>query len=254
MELKERMELYQKQTVVHLDERNITETARKSRDAFYEIEQERMLTYLEFLWVQLKLVRKRWWLLQLLFLLAAGLLLTTVEEDYLIHRTMGIAGVLFVVFAIPELWKNRSCCSMEIEASAYYSLRQIYAARILLFGLADFCFLTVFCTVLLTNLHVTVLVLTAQFLFPMVVTACICFGMLCTNFDVSESLSVAACFLWCVLWWLITINEEVYSVILLPVWLGLLGLAFLFLIFVVYKTLHNCSQCWEVRFDGIEHH
>ncbi len=253
MELKERMEWYRTQTKQLPEEIDILETVQKSKDIFYQREQERMLTYLEFLWVQFMLVKKRWWFMQLLILVGAGMLLFTMQEEWLAQRTMGIAGVLFIVFAIPELWKNRENCSMEIEASAYYSLRQIYAARMLLFGMADFCLLTIFSAVLLGTLHMAVVSLLLQFIFPMVVTACICFGMLCSKFEVSESTSIVLCFLWCVVWWMITINEQVYTVIVLPVWMILLCLASAFLAFVVYRTLQNCSQYLEVTFDGIEY-
>lgn len=254
MEIKDRIADYKKQTEQLPTEMDILETVRKSKEIFYEKEQERLLTYGEFLRIQFQLIRKRWWLLQMFFLAAAGYVMSSIQEEYFIHRTMGIAGVLFVVLAIPELWKNRSCCSMEIEACTYYSLRQIYAARIFLFGLADLCLLTVFCTVLLGGFQIAAYVLVSQFLFPMVVAACICFGMLCSRHDISESVSMVFCFMWCALWWLVTINERIYSVILLPVWLVLLGLASLFLAAAVYKTLQDCSQNWEVRFDGIRYH
>ena len=48
-----------------------------------------------------------------------------------------MAETLFAILIIPELWKNRANCCMEVEGSTYYALRQIYSARILLFGLAD---------------------------------------------------------------------------------------------------------------------
>ena len=91
---------------------------------------------------------------------------------------MGVAGALFVILLIPELWKNRNCNSMEIEAAAYYSLRQIYAARLLLFGMTDVFLLTVFCLVSSFSLQIAMAELLTQFLFPMVVAACICFGIL----------------------------------------------------------------------------
>ena len=50
---------------------------------------------------------------------------------------MGVVATLFVILIIPELWKNRSCECMEIEATSYYSLKQVYATRMLLFGVTD---------------------------------------------------------------------------------------------------------------------
>lgn len=211
-----------------------------------------MLTYWEFLWTQVRVVQKRWWLLQMFLLIVVGITLPTIQEEFYVRRSMGIAGVLFVVLIIPELWKNRTCHCMEIEASSYYSLRQIYATRILLFGMVDVFLLTVFCGLLHGNLHFTFLELLVQFLFPMVVTACICFGMLCNKHSFSEFTSITLCIMWSAVWWLITINESIYTAILFPIWLVLFGIAILFLAVVVYKTLHDCNKCWEVNLGGIE--
>lgn len=73
-----------------------------------------------------------WWLLQ-----SAG-------TAYEVQRAMGTLAPLFVVLVLPELWKNRSSGALEIECTAYYSLRQIYAARMVLFGLVDLALLTLF--------------------------------------------------------------------------------------------------------------
>ena len=75
---------------------------------------------------------------------------------------------------------------MEIENTSYYSLRQIYSTRIFLFGLVDVILLTAFCIFLHGSLHITLLSLLSQFVFPAVVTACICFGLLCNKKNVNE--------------------------------------------------------------------
>mgnify|MGYP006990195710 CR=1 FL=1 len=49
------------------------------------------------------------------------------------QRILGVVASLFIILIIPELWKNQTYQSMEIEATSYYSLRQIYAARMSLF-------------------------------------------------------------------------------------------------------------------------
>lgn len=38
----------------------------------------------------------------------------------------------------------------------------------------------------------------------------------------------------------------------MPVWIGLLGFALAFLIFVIYRTLNSCNNYWEVNVNGIE--
>ena len=171
-------------------EEKVIETINKSKEAFCAKEQERVMEYREFLWEQAGFIQKRWWLLQVLLLYLAGLIIPYMEEDLYIQRSMGIAGVLFVVMVIPELWKNQLYGCTEIELSSYYSLRQIYSARILLFGLTDIIMLTVFCIVLHGKMYFTISGIMSQFLFPMAVTACICFGILCNKYTINGAVPV----------------------------------------------------------------
>lgn len=53
------------------------------------------------------------------------------------------------------------------------------------------------------------------------------------------------------MWWLVTVNEEIYAVIVQPVWICLFIGCSLFLIIAIYKTIHNCNKCMEVDFSGI---
>ena len=247
MNLEKIMEQYRQETEITPDEKSIQDTVHKAKQAFFQKEQERGLTYWEFLLKQLQVIRKRWWLLQILLLAAAEVFFFVTQEEYYIRRGLGVVGVLFIVLVIPELWKNRTYCCMEIEASSFYSLRQIYSARIFLFGVADVFLLTIFCGSLQKNLYFTMMELLIQFLFPTAVTACICFGTLCSRHLISEVTSVALCLLWSAAWWMITETEEIYAVVVVPVWLCLFGGVFLFLIAMVYKTLHYYNRCWEVQ-------
>lgn len=243
MNLDNKMKNYKKQTEAKSREDKILDTIRKSKETFYEKEQARMLTYWEFLWTQVRMIQKKWWLLQTLLLICVGFTIPGMEDDFFVQRSMGVAGVLFVVLVIPELWKNRTNHCMEIEAASFYSLRQIYAARILLFGIVDIFLLTVFCGLLHGKMQFTFLDLLMQFLFPMAVTACICFGLLCNKYAVNEMVSIALCLLWSVVWWMITWSEEIYTALVTPVWISLFGMAVLFLAVAIYKTLRNCSGC-----------
>lgn len=249
MNLEEKMRTYRNQMQIKASEESIRDTICKSKEAFYAKERHRLLTYREFLWAQFRLIRKRWWLLQMLLLIGVGLTLPSIRESFLLQRSMGIAGALFVILIIPELWKNKSWGCMEIEASSYYSLRQIYAARILIFGIMDIFLLTMFCTMLLRYSQIGPADFIAQFLLPMTVTACICFGLLCSRHSVSEHVSVVLCAVWSALWWLITVNEHIYNKITLPVWGMLLGISILVLAVAICRTLKNCSQSWELRFN-----
>lgn len=182
--MKKNFRRFKTDPAVHPNEEKIKDTVNKSMEIFYLKEQEKLLTYREFLWMQFRITQKRWWLFQTLLLTGIGIILSLNQEEFYIQRGLGITSVLFVILIIPELWKNKSNQCMEIESASYYSLRQIYSARIFLFGLVDVLLLTVFCLFLHGRLHITLLSLLSQFLFPAVTTACICFGMLCSKRNV----------------------------------------------------------------------
>ena len=119
MELEEIMKKYSQDIKIKTDEEEILNTIYKCKEVFYQKEQEKMLSYLEFLYTQFKTINKRWWLLQFFLLTAAEIVFNISNEEYYIRRGLGITGVLFVVLVIPELWKNRTCRCMEIEASSF---------------------------------------------------------------------------------------------------------------------------------------
>ncbi|MCI8293427.1 MAG: hypothetical protein HFH53_07835 [Hespellia sp.] len=250
MNLEEKLVIYRKRMQRKPQEEKIQETIRKSKEIFWESEQEKMLSYHEFLWIQFRLVRKRWWFLQLFLLVLTGATLISVYEDGYIQRSMGVMAVVFVILMIPELWKSRSCRCMEIEGAAYYSLRQIYAARMVLFGIVDILLLTAFCGTMTIGLRIAFTRLLVQFLLPMLVTACICFGTLCSKYIVNETIAVILCVFWCTVWLVITSNQEIYRVITLPVWLICIGISLLFLCLTVWRALYTCETQVIVKHTG----
>lgn len=251
MDLKEQLMEYKKAAQIGPREEALRETVRKASEAFLASEQERMLSYHEFLWSQFRLIQKRWWVLQFLLLLLLGTALISAYEDSYIQRSMGVMASLFVILMIPELWKNRSCRCMEIEGAAYYSLRQIYAARMVLFGIADAFLLTLFCGTMTLGARIEFTTLLVQFLLPMLVTACICFGTLCSKYILNKAAAVILCVLWCAVWLAVTGNETLYAVLTLPVWLICIGLSTGFLYFAVCRTLQQCDNHWEAGSNEI---
>ncbi|SFR62538.1 hypothetical protein [Anaeromicropila populeti] len=251
MSLEEPLMNYRKTVQAETAEEKIQETIRRSKEVFYAVEQEHMLSYHEFLWAQLKLIQKRWWIFQFVLLFILRIMLLSAYEDNYIQRGMGVMASLFVILIIPEFWKNRSCRCMEIEESAYYSLRQIYAARMALFGIVDMLLLTTFCATVTVELHFELTKLLVQFLLPMIVTACICFGTLCSKYILNETVAIGLCIVWSGLWSIITLNEKIYGVITLPIWLALVTFALIFLCITIYRTLNSCNKYWEVAINEI---
>lgn len=251
MNLEDQLMYYKKGNQIDAEERAIQETICRSKETFFYREEKNMLSYHEFLWEQLQIVQKKWWVLQFFLLCALGSMLLLGYEERYASRNMGILAALFVILVIPEFWKSRSYQCMEIEETAYYSLRQIYAARMVLFGIVDTVLLTIFCMTATIGLHISIIKLLVQFIFPMLVTACICFGTLCSKRMFNETMAVFFCILWSTLWALITLNERIYTMITLPIWMLFLGVAVAFLTIIIYRTLNNCNQYWEVDINGI---
>lgn len=251
MNKKEKIKKYRESVQVEVNEEKIQETIYKSKNAFFMAEQERMLSYHDFLWTQLRVIQKRWWVLQFIILVALWIALNSIHDEMYIKRSMGVVAALFVILIIPELWKNRSCECMEIEAVSYYSLKQVYAARMLLFGVTDIFFITLFLGAASAGLHYELSELVVQFLFPLCVTACICFGILCSKRSFSETVAIVLCVIWSALWLFIVLNENIYVMVTVPIWLMLFGLAMIFLGFAIYRILKNCNQYLEVSFYEI---
>lgn len=251
MNMEEQLKRYKETRKIIPDEHHMKETVRKSMEAYCRAEQEKQVTRREFLWMQLRLIRKRWWLLQTLLLLFAAVLLPYASDNRHVVRMLGVIGVLFIVLIIPEFWKNISCDCMQVEAACLYSLRQIYAARMFLFGIVDVFLISLFCVIIGKSIPFTLPEILVQFLFPAVAAACICFGTLCSRRPVNEGTSIIFCLLWSAVWWIIINNETIYSAITFPMWCILFGTAMVFLAGAIYKTIYDCNKYWEVDLNGI---
>lgn len=252
MNLEEQLERYKEKKEVNPREEKIQETIVKAKEKFILAESKKNLSYHSFLHTQFRLIKKRWWLFQILLLVVLWTVFPLADDVLYAYRSMGVAAALFIILIIPELWKNRRNQCMEIEASTYYSLRQVYAARMLLFGIVDISIITVFCGAVSISLKVTLMDLLIQFLFPLVVTACICFGILCSKRVFHETVAVGMCIVWSALWWFILLDERIYTVLTIPVWVMLFGIAFTFMTFTIYRSIHQCYRIWEEKSDGIK--
>lgn len=138
----------------------------ESGRAFYENEATDTLSDAEFIYQQSKYIRKRWWLLQAGILTVLWFLLEWIGSDMYLQQYMGVAASLFGILVLPEMWKSRSANAMEIEGAVYYSLQQVYAARIFLFALVDFVLLCSFSLVAVLGGIIGLEVVLVQFFFP----------------------------------------------------------------------------------------
>ncbi len=187
------LSLYGNHTLGEAEEEKIAKTARKSRKLFFAEAEMQPSSYFDFLYQQAGYVKKRWWLLQAGVLLILWWSMHEGCTELSMQRGMGILAPVFVVLLIPELWKNRSSQTMEIETAAYYSLRQIYAARMLI-----------------------------HFFVPLSVTCGILFGVLCSKYIMSEFWAVFLTLLWSAVWLVVVVDNHLYQRISLPAWEGML--------------------------------
>lgn len=245
MNIEERFCLYQNTKQNELRAEAVEAAVRTSKEAFYASEQENMLSYHEFLWMQLKFIQKRWWLFQMGLLTVLWVMLSVTGEAAEIKKGLGVTASLFVILMIPEIWKNRSSHSTEIEAASFYSLKQIYAARMTLFALVDVILLSIFCGISTATARIAFTELIVQFLLPMSISACICFQVLCSKQNLNEVMATVLCLFWNAVWTLILLNETIYRVITQPVWFLLLGGSAIYLYITVHRVLNNCNRDWE---------
>lgn len=248
MTLEERLKEYAgSREDIQVDEARVWKTIQVSKKMLYESEMEVPMSAPAFLFQQAGYIRKRWWIAQGIVLAVLWRLLLLGGSSAYVQRSMGILMPLFVILIFPELWKNQSSVSMEIEGASYFSLRKIYAARLLLFAMVDVLLLTVFFLAAAATLKLTAEQIIVQFFLPMNVTCCICFRSLSSNRSGSGYAALGVSLIWVAAWLLIIMKDEVYRLITGPVWAAAVTFSVIYLIYSVRRVWRNCGQYWEVN-------
>ena len=78
-------EMFEVDTWIEPNEEKIVDTVNKSIEIFYLKEQEKLLTYREFLWSQFRITQKKWWILQMLLLVGIGIALYFNQEIFFLQ-------------------------------------------------------------------------------------------------------------------------------------------------------------------------
>ena len=232
---------------VPVNEEKVMETIAVSKSAFLSGEAEHMVSPGEFLFLQSSLIQKRWWFLQGLLLAFVCLFLCHMKTAYLIRRALGLAGPLFVILILPELWKNRNFEAMEVECTTYYTIRSIYSARLTLFAIVDLILLSAFFAGASVFTKITVWEMLIQFVLPFNVTCCICFRTLYAKRIRSEALAMLLCILWTGVWAMLIMNNAVYSVISVPMWIAALAASAFGMCYALCQGKEKWQQTLEVK-------
>ena len=235
MTLDELLNTDSQHTTIPPREEHVQATITAARASFVRAESEMPMATHTFLRIQLALIHKLWWALP------------QMADNLLIARSLGLTASLFVILLIPELAKNRTYQCMEIESTTHYTLRHIYAARMFLTGLVDITILTVFCGAVSHTLSLSFVTLLTQFLFPLTVTACLCFAALSNARSNSSLAAIGACLFWSGLWALLLFSDRLYEAIATPVWLALFGVSMVFLVFTIIHWIKRSTKLWEVN-------
>ena len=232
---------------IPIDEDKLQKTIVVSKAAFLAAESEQTVSHAEFLYQQSRYIKKHWWLIQAVLLLAVCLLLHQTEGDLHIRRSLGVAAPLFAILILPELWKNRGNDAMEVEGTTFYTIRQVYAARLTLFAGVDLLLLTAFFCGATYFTRITLWELMIQFLLPFNVACCICFHSLYGGRNQSEALGVLLCSVWCGLWVLVISSDALYDAISGPVWATMLVLSFGNLAYTLFRGQQTIYKTWEAK-------
>lgn len=232
---------------IPFDEAKLQKTIAVSKAAFLAGESERTVSHGEFLYYQSKFIKKQWWVLQGLLLAFVCLLLCRMETDYLIRRSLGLAGPLFVILILPELWKNRNFDAMEVECTTFFTLRSIYAARLTLFAGVDILLLSAFFAGASLFAKITVWEMLIQFVLPFNVTCCICFWTLYSKRIRSEAFALFLCILWTAAWSMLILNNAIYLAISVPMWITALVFSFGGMVYTLCRGQEKWQQILEVK-------
>lgn len=205
------------------------------------------MSYFEFLHSQLPFIQKHWWAIQALLLLSTGILLQWMDSSFGIRRCLGIAAPLFAVLILPELWKNRSYEATEVESATYFTLRQIYAARMTLFAGMDVLLLSLFLIGTSANMPITIWELAIQFVFPFCVSCCICLHCLYNCRTGSEVLPLFLCFVWAGIWLLIILDDRIFNQVSAISWGMMLAASILFMGYCILHGQKQLQKQWEAK-------
>ncbi len=204
------------------------------------------LSYLDFMLLQMRLIKKQWWALQGGVLLLAWAGLVRMGTSWYAQRGMSIMAALFVILAIPELWKNRETKAVEIEEASYYNLRHIYVAKILSFGFVDIILLSVFGIITVSTQEYLVADFMKQFIFPAMIATVLCLAALSCSNKLNELPAAVLCMVINAVWMAVTMNDAVYDMITPAIWIAMFLTGCLIITLLIRSLSRESHRCSEV--------
>lgn len=163
-------------------------------------------------------------------------------------QMMAIGASLLVLTAMPEIWKNIRYQALDVESCTRFGLKKAYFARFFILGMTDLCLATVFVVCADRCLALSFYQLAVWLLVPYNSMLMVCLSLMAFGKRGSEQLAEAGGALWmAVVFWL-TGYLHIYEKVQLFMWGILLGLSYVYLLFVIGKIVKNANGLSEVEY------
>lgn len=204
----------------------------------------------EFLFQQMMTLSKRYWIMQLIVFFVAVFCLRFMNvydgmnENKIIY--CAIFAPLLIIFSIPELWRNISTNTYEVENTTYYDLRKVYLSRLVLVGMLDLIIATLLIGIVVQSSEFSVHEAVIYFFVPFNFNCCICFSLLSSRKISSELIAVSGCISGAGIWYLLVKDYHVYELLQMKTWYLLLILSLVYLVFVGRRIVESSRNYLEV--------
>lgn len=245
--IKEKIQqLIERENFPEVQEEKLLQTILASKNALRDSICQETISYFEFVLMQLRFIKKRWWFFQTIVLLLIWGDSFISQSHTTFYLNASIMIPVFVILIIPELWKNVHTKSWEVENSSLYTLKQIYSARLILFGIVDLLLFSAFFATASITLQISLYNMIIYCILPFNLTCCICFGVLCSKRFCSEYVAISLCMIGGAIWQIAT-NLKLFTFVAEVVWLVGTGLSFIYLVFVIFRVIKTCGEHCEVN-------
>lgn len=220
-------------------EEHIQQTIKKSIDAFWEHEQKQKPSIFEFLYSQFLFIQKRWWGLQFGCLLLLWILLNFGFSQSIERKAIAIIIPIFALLILPELWKSRQTNMEDIENTSVHTTRDIYLARLILFGAVDLFGMTI---LWLVTFPQGIENLIFELLIPFNGVCTLMLGSLVYYSGREFYLPIGLCFLFTIVWFLIISNDNLYTELSYSLWFLLFLFSSILLLSMICKLMQKCKE------------
>ena len=245
------MNIHSNQKIPAYDEKKMLQTIDVAKKEYRRQMLLQPMNSLEFLFQQMLSLSKKYWLTQLIVFFAAAFslgfmnLYEGIGENKISYCS--IFAPLLIIFSIPELWKNISTNTYEVENTTYFDLRKVYLSRLVLVGMLDLILLSLLTVITVQTGGFSPYEAVIYFFVPFNFNCGICFSLLWSKRKIcSELLAVGSCISGAFFWYLLVKNYHVYELLQIKTWYVLLIVSLGYIIFAGKRIVESGRYYLEV--------